>query len=122
MQKIPQRKNRKREKRSKDRSSHHERKKKHIKLSAELNQLAWDISKVLPKKDRTDEGVKCVCPTCKKPHCLNAHADTEYCETCYWVTRGCIKETKKIKHCQKCKGEACQGKNSTFAKTAEALA
>ncbi len=106
-QKIPQRKDRKRERRSKDRSSHSERKKRHIQLSAELNQLAWDIVKLLPKKDRSDEGIKFICPDCKKPHCKNAHADTEYCETCYWGSRNaCGKTVKGLKKCNNClKGE-----------------
>lgn len=103
MQKIPQRKDRKRLKRSIDRSSHSERKKKHVMLSAELNQLAWDISRVLPKKDRSDEQIKFVCPDCKRPHCKNAHADTEYCTECYWgVRNACGKTVKGLKRCNHC--------------------
>ena len=104
MQKIPQRKDRKRLKRSIDRSSHSERKKKHVMLTAELNQLAWDISRVLPKKRSDGLNDHYICPICHRHFCRNFHNDMEYCKsTCYWGMRNaCGKAIKGIKLCDEC--------------------
>lgn len=89
-------------------------------LSAELNQLAWDISRLLPKKDRSDEGVRCACPRCKMTYCKNAHADDENCKTCYWGSRNaCGKLVKKIKICQQC--ERSENEKSTRSEAVSCL-
>lgn len=104
MQKIPQRKDRKREKRSKERLSQHDHKKKYPKLSAELNQLAWDISRVLPKKRTDGLNDKFKCPDCHRTFCRNFHNDMEFCkETCYYgKLNACGKTIKGIKRCDEC--------------------
>jgi hypothetical protein len=67
--------------------------------SSDLNRLARNIVKLLPKRTYTNEGR--FCPSCEQPYCQGFDGIEVRCETCYYLS-GCMKKNTTIKLCKRC--------------------
>lgn len=105
MKKIPQRKQRKHTKRSKDRRSLNRRRKDKRIDNQYGREMIMEIVKMLPKKDMTYVNQKFFCVSCSMYYCVNFHGDSEYCRECH-LNNCCLKTTNgKKKLCDFCERE-----------------
>ena len=74
------------------------------KAPSSLNKLARELAKVMNSLKRSKKNVnhKVFCTACQRSYCLGYDFVDVYCETCYY--KGCIKESKGRRTCQKCGG------------------